>query len=47
MPEDITPAICHRKREAGAGEKTSETASRKILDELPGPGGEGSSKNAE
>ena len=33
--------------EAGSGEKTSETASRKIFDALPGPGGEGGIKNEE
>jgi hypothetical protein len=32
--------------ETGAGEKTSETAGRKIFDELPGPGGESGMKNA-
>ena len=32
--------------EAGAGGKTSETVSRKIFDELPGPGGEGEIKKA-
>jgi hypothetical protein len=32
---------------AGAGEKTSETVSQKILDELPVPGGEGRMKIVE
>jgi hypothetical protein len=32
---------------AGAGKKTSETASQKIFDELPVPGGEGGIKNTE
>jgi hypothetical protein len=34
--QNITPRISRRKREAGAGEKTSATVSQKILAELPG-----------
>jgi hypothetical protein len=43
----MTPDVSRRKREAGAVEKTGETGSQKIFDELPGPGGEGRIKNAE
>ena len=37
MTRNITPAVSRRKREAGAGEKTSETVIQKIFDELPVP----------
>ena len=47
MIQSLAHEMNFDKGEAGAGEKTSETVSRKIFDALSGPGGEGGIKNGE